>query len=139
MRRWLEGCRRWGCIEGDSIASLEFSDCAVEMEWTCWGPAYWARLGQFRIVAEVYYFSGSSDMNWPGITEFLPDIQGNNFWEADTEQQKQVINALIKTGARAVVSVQEPRGPDAANWEKIGDTGYHMRLLEPATTGSFSN
>jgi hypothetical protein len=131
--------QKMGLRPGDTIGSLEFSLCAVELEGTCAGPAYWARLGGFRIVADVYYFSGSSDMGFPGITEFLQNIQGNNFWEADIEQQGKLISAIAKTGARAVVSVQEPRGARAANWEKVGDTGYYIRWLEPATTASHSN
>jgi hypothetical protein len=132
----VSGLQGIGLRPGDSLASLEFSNCAVEMEGTCAGPAYWARLGQFRIVGEVYYFSGSSDMGWLGIQNFLLETRDNNFWEADPERQEEVIRALAKTGARIVVTVQEPRGPDAANWIKVGDTGYHIRWLEPRTAAS---
>ena len=132
--------QQMGLHPGDTIASLEFSQCAVELEGTCWGPAYWARLGGLRIVADVYYFaSTSTGLKFPGITEFLQGIRGNNFWDADIEQQEKLIGALAKTGARAVVSLQEPRGSHSVNWQKVGDTGYYIRWLEPATTASHSN
>src|SRR5262249_51714350 len=120
---------------GDTIASLEFSNCATATEdGICAGPAYWARLGGFRIVAEVYYIKSCPSV----YRMYCLDSEGNNFWEADIEPQKKVINVLAKTGARAVVSLQEPRGQDAANWRKVGDTDYWMRWLEARTTASQS-
>jgi hypothetical protein len=135
----VRGLQAIGLRPRDAIASLEFSNCAaVTEDGTCVGPAFWARLGEFRIIAETYYIK-SCPSSSADYSLYCLDTRGNNFWEADIERQKEVINALAKTGARAVVSLQEPRGPDAANWEKIGDTGYHIRWLEPAMTASHSN
>jgi hypothetical protein len=132
----VRGLQAMGLRPGDAITSLEFSNCATATEdGTCAGPAYWARLGGFRIVAEAYYIKSCPSI----YSSYCLDTRSNNFWEAGIERQEKVINALTKTGARAVVSLQEPRGPDAANWEKIGATGYHIRWLEPAATASHSN
>lgn len=129
----VRGLQASGLHPGDAIASLEFSNCATATEdGTCAGPAYWARLGRFRIVAEVYYIDSCPTI----YRSYCVDTQGNNFWEYDTERQEEVINALAKTGARAVVSLQKPRGPDSSNWVTIGDTGYYLRWLDPIASPS---
>jgi hypothetical protein len=116
-----------GLRPGDEIASLEWSNCATATEdGTPAGPAHWARLGGFRIVAEIYYIKSCPSI----LNTYCLDTRGNNFWEVDRERQEKVIKALAQTGARAVVSLQEPRGPDAAAWEEVADTGYHLRWLE---------
>jgi len=97
------------------------------------GPAFWACLGQFRLVAEAFF--ASEPLN-PDLMPFRREIRDNNFWDADMERQEKVIDALAKTGARAVVSLQEPRGPGAASWSKIGNTNYHLRWLQPVSTAS---
>lgn len=73
--------------------------------------AYWARLGQFRIVAEIH-------------TE-----HADAFLLASPEMTQEMIQALASTGARAIVSDVRP-GPRAAlHWQRIGNTDYFVALL----------
>jgi hypothetical protein len=124
----VKALREIGLRPGDSIASLEESNCAARvgnLEKLCVGPSFWTRLGGFRIVAEVFYF--------PDLVE---TTQANDFWNADPGQQEKVMRALASTGARAVVSRREPRGPDAASWRKVGDTDYYMHWLGSSVSPS---
>jgi hypothetical protein len=124
----VTGLQAIGLRPGDSIASLEESNCAARLEKLenlCVGPSFWARLGGFRIVAEVFYF--------PDLVE---TTQANDFWNADPGQQEKVMRALASTGARAVVSRREPRGPDAASWRKVRDTDYYMHWLGSSVSPS---
>lgn len=128
----VKGLQAMGLRPGDGIASLELS-VNPETEGDDTGPAFWACLGQFRLVAEVFFVS---EPHTPDLTPFRRELRDNNFWDADMERQEKVIDALAKTGARAVVSLQEPRGPGAAGWSKIGNTNYHLRWLQPVSTAS---
>jgi hypothetical protein len=123
----VRGLQAMGLRPGDPIASLEDSACAARvgnLEKLCVGASFWARLGGFRIVAEIYYFPDR------------PETLANNFWDADPERQAKVLHALAATGARAVVSVQEPRGPGAAAWAKVGDTDYYLHWLGSSVSPS---
>jgi hypothetical protein len=115
----VRGLERMGLRPGDPVASLQFSNCAIQVDTDCEGSVFWARLGRFRIVAEVDYYPEQDA------------TRGNNFWDADPERQEKVIRALASTGARVVVSRLEPRGSGAGSWRKIGDTDYYARWLEP--------
>jgi hypothetical protein len=97
------------------------------------GPAFWASLGRFRLVAEVYFVP---ETYTPDLIRLHREFRDNDFWDADTERQEKLIDALAKTGARLVVSLQEPRGPGAAGWRRIGNTDTYMRWLEPVAAAS---
>jgi hypothetical protein len=125
----VEGLLALGLRPGDGIASLELSEEGD-------GPAFWACLGQFRLVAEVFYVPAPHTAD---LIPFRQEILDNNFWEADMERQQRMINALAKTGARVVVSLQQPRGPGSAGWRKIGNTDYYMRWLEPVSAASHND
>lgn len=116
----VRGLQAMGLRPGDSIASLEDSACAARVRSRCAGASFWARLGGFRIVAEIYYFPDR------------PETLANSFWDADPDRQEKVLHALAATGARAVVSLKEPRGPGAAAWAKVGDTDYYLHWLSVA-------
>jgi hypothetical protein len=112
----VRGLWNLGLRPGDHIASLERSNCAVRFN-SCEGPATWARLGEFKIVAEVHYW-------FENPTTFM-----NNFWDTDAQTQQKVIHALAGTGARLVVTRHKPQGPDAAAWTEVGTTPYYARWL----------
>ena len=116
----VRGLQAMGLRPGDSIASLEDSACAARVGNRCTGASFWARLGGFRIAAEIYYFPDR------------PETLANSFWDADPDRQEKVLHALAATGARAVVSLKEPRGPGAAAWAKVGDTDYYLHWLSVA-------
>ena len=117
----VRGLQAMGLRPGDSIASLQDGNCAARvgnLEKLCVGASFWARLGGFRIISQIYYFPDR------------PETLANNFWDADPERQQQVLHALAATGARLVVSLQEPPGPGAASWTKVGRTDYYVHWLE---------
>lgn len=68
-------------------------------------------------MAEVYY--------WPEVAS----TRVNAFWDADGSVQEKVIEVLARSGARIVVSRQEPRGAGVAAWHQIGNTAYYLRWL----------
>jgi hypothetical protein len=103
-----EGARKMGLRPGDQIASLDFSNL---------GTAMWARLARIQIIAEVYY--------WPGGHEGTE----NDFWKENQATQDKVLHRLLQTGAKAVVSSEAPTGPAAAQWSRIGNTGYYLLWL----------
>ena len=123
----VRGLQAVGLRPGDSIASLEDSACAARvgnLEKLCVGASFWARLGGFRIVGEIYYFPDR------------PETLANNFWDADPERQQNVLHALAATGARLAVSLHEPRGPDAASWTRVGRTDYYVHWLQSGISTS---
>jgi hypothetical protein len=147
----VEALYAMGLRPGDAIASLELGGIPSSAEPTkpssiipdltagltalpnpgnegFAGPAFWASLGQFRLVAEVFFVPKS---HTPDLMSFRREFQNNDFWDADIEQQEKVLNAFAKTGARLVVSIQAPRGPGAASWRRIGDTNTYVCWLEP--------
>ena len=107
-----------GLHPGDQVASLNFSNL---------GTAMWAHLARIQVIAEVYY--------WPGG----PEGTTNCFWNADPATQEKLLQRLSQTGAKAVVSGDTPTGPGAARWSRIGNTGYYLLWLNPATEVSPGN
>lgn len=63
--------------------------------------AYWARLGKWRIVAEVPNFDYDGG-------RVVPNAQ--RFWEADEKVRARVLGALAASGARAVICDDVPSG-----------------------------
>lgn len=98
-----------GLKPGDEIASLNAGNA---------GMAMWAHLAHVQIIAEVY---------WTGH----PAEAKNNFWNADTLTQDQVLQRLSQTGARAIVSGDAPSGAAASRWSEIGTTGYYLYWPKP--------
>ena len=69
--------------------------------------AYWARLAHLKIVAEV------------------PAPESAIFWEANPSLREEVLRALARAGAKAVVAKVPVRDP-GPGWAKLGDTGYFV-------------
>jgi hypothetical protein len=76
--------------------------------------AYWARLGKFRIVAEIMSANHGS----------------TQFWNAPQEVQQSVYETFARTQAKAIVSIC-PACPSSspAGWEKINGTQYCIHRL----------
>jgi hypothetical protein len=100
-----------GLKPGDKIASLNYSNEQMAM---------WAYLARVQIVAEVYYRAD------------LLDGSSTNYWSVDPLTQKELMQKLAQTGARAVVTQDHPTGPDAARWLQMGTTGFYLLWLKPA-------
>lgn len=75
---------------------------------------YWARLARVMIVAEV--------------------INEKDFWLADADIRDQVLKAVQKTGASAIIQKRGFEIPNSAllsGWQAIGSTGYYVYLFHP--------
>jgi hypothetical protein len=75
--------------------------------------AYWAHLGQFKIVAEI--MSG-------GKVEF---------WSAPDETKAAVYQAFRKTGALAIITWDPPCCGVGSEWHSVLGTRYYAYFLEP--------
>lgn len=101
-----EQLQRMGAQPGDKVAVI-----------TDGSGAFWARLAKLRIVAEI--------------------MDGNNgtkeFWEAPEEVQHQVYDIFAHTHAKLVVTECPPAPPTTpSGWQKIPDTRYYVRPLQPS-------
>ncbi len=75
--------------------------------------SFWARLGRFKIVAEM-----------------LSTDAGEFYYGSDVVQQ-QVIDAFDSTGAKAIVAENVPAHASLPGWRQIGQTNYFFYLLDP--------
>jgi hypothetical protein len=92
---------RMGALPGDKVAIIGDGT-----------GAYWARLGKFRIVAEI--------MN----------THAQQFWSAPQGKRESVYRVLASTNAKFVVSTCSD-GTSADGWQGIANTGFCMRPLNP--------
>jgi hypothetical protein len=75
------------------------------------GGAYWARLARIQIIAQV--------------------SEPERFWAADLSTQSRVIEAVARTGAKAILTCPEPpRSSPESGWQRLGNTNYYVRLLD---------
>jgi len=95
-----EGLKSIGVEPGDKVASIGTSF-----------KAYWARLAGVKIVAEI------------------PSKEVANFWAADDSIKSQVIKTFATTGARVVVANKVPGIVSKGEWQRMGHTSYHVRIL----------
>lgn len=77
--------------------------------------AYWAHLGEFKIVAEI--MSGGK-----GAVEF---------WSAPNETKASVYQAFRKAGALAVITWDPPGCGLGSEWQSVLGTRYYAYVLEP--------
>ncbi|MGB9433100.1 MAG: hypothetical protein WBQ89_12720 [Candidatus Acidiferrum sp.] len=110
---------RMGLRPGDQIASVNDSN---------FGTSEWAHLIHLQIVAEIPYISGVPD----GDPYEVWNRRWNNFWNADLATQDRLLEKFSQTGARAVISQDQPTGSGAGNWLQMGNTGYYLCWLKPA-------
>jgi hypothetical protein len=89
-----------GVKPGDGVASIGYTY-----------TAYWARLGRYRVVAEVC----------------APEAP--RFWAAGTAGRAEVLRRFRQAGARAVVCDSVPAG--ASGWEPVPGTRYAVCRLAP--------
>ena len=73
---------------------------------------YWALLGKFKIVAEVY----------------AADPEKLVFWGEPWQRRKMAYECFRRAGAKIAVVWSPPENMDAG-WERIGNTNYYMRDL----------
>ena len=97
-REWeiAEGLGQWSLASGSKVANLGLKEYG------------WARLGGFKIVAEI------------------PDAA--EFWTARTEDRNQVLEKIRYTGARVIVlnpTLKIPAEALREGWREIGTTGAY--------------
>lgn len=98
-----EGLRSMGLRAGDRIAVI--GDGMTD---------FWARLGRFKIVSEVY----------------SPESGRRQFWAASWERRNLAYECLGRTGAKAVVVRDPPTGDDIdPGWKRIANTTYYAHFL----------
>ncbi|HEY1657535.1 MAG TPA: hypothetical protein VGG14_04270 [Candidatus Sulfotelmatobacter sp.] len=99
--RAAEGLRNMGLHAGEKVAIIGDGDVQ-----------YWARLGKFKIVAEV----------------FAPDAERMPFWSETWERRRMAYECFRKAGAKAAVVWSPPASVDPG-WERVGNTNYYVRFL----------
>lgn len=102
-----EALRRAGVRPGDEVASVGYGF-----------EALWAHLAGVRVVAEVS--SGSLEQ---------PTGDDEVFWAADESRRREVLDLFALNGARAVVANRVPAGARTDGWERVGETGYYVYVL----------
>lgn len=103
-----DGLSRLGVQPGDKVAILG--------QGTPKFGAYWARLARARIIAEVH----SRDVDY--------------FWAADPIAKAHVINSLVYTGAKAIVTDGIPNRISTDGWQRIGNTSHFVYLLSVSSS-----
>lgn len=97
-----EALQSSGLQEGDQVAVIGYAF-----------DSYWARLGRFKIVAEML------------------GTDADEFWFGSEDQQRRAIRAFADTGAKAIVAENVPEHVDLPDWEQIGATDHFIYLLAP--------
>jgi hypothetical protein len=97
-----EELRQIGVRPGDKVAYIGNST-----------RAYWARLGRFRIIAEIH-----------GDEE-------KKFWRALPATQLRAIRSLFGAGAKMIVCDSVPEFASVGRWKRLGDTKAHVYVFDP--------
>jgi hypothetical protein len=98
--RLAEAALEMGLKPGDSIAFVGYSF-----------GAFFARLARLRIIAEI------------------PDDQAKSFWLADPATRSAVIEAIKKTGAKAIIADWVTPGASLDGWQRIGNSRHFIYSL----------
>jgi hypothetical protein len=97
-----------GIRPGDKVAVVGSNGPVLE------GVVYLARLARIQIIAQV---------NEP-----------DRFRTADSSTQSRVIEAIARTGAKAILTLPEPpRSSPESQWQRLGNTNYYAHLMKPAS------
>jgi hypothetical protein len=91
---------REGMKPGDKVAIIGYAF-----------DSYWARLGRFKIVAEMF--------GW----------EADPFWLGSPSFQSRIIDAFRSTGAKAIVAEDVPAYARLNGWRQIKDTNHFVYLL----------
>jgi hypothetical protein len=101
--RTTEGLQSMGLRSGDRVAMI--GDGTI---------AYWARLGRFKLVAEV----------------FSPEPGKVQFWSESWERRKLAYECFSRAGAKVVVVWDPPLGGMDPGWKQIAKTNYYAYFLK---------
>jgi hypothetical protein len=94
-----------GIEPGDKVAWIRPANFDAKRNYE------WARLGEFRIVAEV------------------PSGQEDRFWSAKPSQRAQALEKIAQTGAVAFVVTDVPPGFSEGGWQQVGQSNFRAYFL----------
>ena len=97
-----KGLEKLGIKQGDKIATVGYS-----VPYS----AYWARVGKFKIVAEI-------------IRQ-----DADKFWSKSEDVKRQVIKSFAKTGAKVIVTNHLPKDLLKGKWIQIGSSECYAYFL----------
>ena len=98
--RLAEAVLEMGLKPGDDIAFIGYSF-----------GAFFARLARLRVIAEI------------------SDDQAESFWRADPDRRSAVVEAIRKTGAKAIIAERVTPGLSVDGWRRIGNSRHFLYLL----------
>ena len=96
-----------GIQPGDKVAFIRRSP---------WGDFFWARLARIQIIAEV------------------PPDDADKFWATTPSAQTDIIEAIAKTGVKAIITSAKPPCAHGAAWQRLGGTDNYAHLLRQGTS-----
>ena len=82
--------------------------------------AYWARLGRFRITAEI---PGST---FDSLTYTPSPTDAEVFWSSSSSTQDAALRSMLRSGVRCILTKNPPNGADLTRWGEIGNTGAYV-------------
>jgi hypothetical protein len=82
--------------------------------------AYWARLGRFRITAEI---PGST---FDSLTYNPSQTDAEVFWSSTSSTRDAALRAMVGSGVRCILTKNPPTAADLTRWEEIGNTGSYV-------------
>src|SRR5208337_1816562 len=74
---------------------------------------YWARLGRFKIIAEID----------------SPNLYGREFWALPADFKLRAYESLRSTQARLFIAWRPPPSEAAQGWKQIGTTQYYAYIF----------
>jgi len=96
-----QGMPEMGLAPGNQVAFLGHTTVAD----------YWAHLAGVRVTADI------------------PLEATQSYWLASPEKRNQIASQMRAHGIKALVMTGTPLDP--TNWRSIGDTGYHVQVIDP--------
>jgi hypothetical protein len=101
-----EGLGQLGIHPGDRVAWIRPQPFDAKQNY------YWARIADIQISAEI------------------PVGEGDKFWSAPEPVKEQALQALARTGVRALIATSAPAGAVTDEWRPLGKTGYFTLILD---------
>jgi len=100
------GLGRLGIHPGDRVAWIRPQPFDAKQNY------YWARIANVQISAEI------------------PVGEGDKLWSAPEPVKEQALQAIAKTGVRALIATSMPAGAVTDEWRPLGKTGYFTLMLD---------
>ena len=100
------GLGQLGIHKGDRVAWIRPQPFDAKQNY------YWARIADIQISAEI------------------PVGEGDKFWSAPEPVKEQALQAMARTGVRALIATSAPAGAMTDEWRPLGKTGYFAMMLD---------